>query len=79
MNKVPNNYALSIWFKSFSKILESIIYVLLLSAHYVLGTDILHAGMIRQITYNFHLVSSQYSVKVTKNCNSLNTIGDRIV
>lgn len=53
------------------------IYVLLLSTCDVPGADIPHAGVIRQITYNFYPANSHYSMKVTKNYNSLNTICNR--
>lgn len=79
MNEAPNHCALSIWFKVLLKYLELIIYVLLLCAHYVPGTDILRTGVVREIRYNFYPSSSPYSVRVTKNSNSSSTICNRIV
>lgn len=79
MNEAPNHCALSIWFKVLLKYLELIIYVLLLCAHYVPGTDILRTRVVREITYNFYPSSSPYSVRVTKTSNSSSTVCNRIV
>lgn len=67
MNEAPNHCALSIWFKSSSKIFGINYLCSLLCAHYVPGTDNLHTGVVREITYNFYPSSSRYSVRVTKN------------